>query len=444
MREKVVLILTAALLPALALPMYGPRAMALGGAYVALADDESAIYYNPAGMAAAGDYFACVPSFAIATDDRITEDFDAYVALKDDIWHADTTQGLGPLLDSIDRTADFLQGLGEGNPPGVTGYLSYGVGVMLGPLAVSWQGGGTGQVVMEPDADTGRLIPDFYLESYEAVALLYLAGYLNSEQLATLWPTYPDPAGFVGDTAGDGLGITENRTGARLENDARQEFIVTYADYLWRSGRGGRFFISAGLNLKYIVTQSYRNVFTAADSGMYTTGPGWIINQVLATQPVLGHAVSADVGLLGQITPYFRLGLLARDIIPAPISWDEPVAGVPDRLEPHWRIGVAGEVLPDLLTLAVDVDLTRDSGAFSDQQDLAFGVRGDFFGGALWGGAGFRLNIADESQPPLYTLGVGMHLAGVRFDLAVGMGRIDTSGEGNTYFSAAGAVGFSL
>jgi len=443
MREKVVLILAAALLPALALPVYGPRAMALGGAYVALADDESAIYYNPAGMAAAGDYFACVPCFAIATDDRITEGFDAYIGQKDDIWHADTTEGLGPLLDSIDRTAEFLEGL-AGDPPGVTGYLSYGVGVMLGPLAVSWIGGGTGQVVMEPDADTGRLIPDFYLEFPESVALLYLAGYLDSEQLAVLWPTYPDPAGFVGDTAGDGLGITENQTGARLENDARQEFVVTYADFLWRSGRDDRYFVSAGLSIKYIVTQNYQNRFTAADSGMYTTGPGWIIEQVLATRPTLGHAVSADVGVLGQFTPYFRLGLLARDVIPAPISWDEPVDGVSDRLEPQWRLGAASRVVPGLLTVTLDVDLTRDEGAFSAQQDLAFGVRADFFGGALWGGAGLRLNLADESQPPLYTLGVGMHLAGVRLDVAVGMGRIDTSGDADTYFSAAGAVGFSL
>jgi len=443
MRDKVILALGAILLPALALPVYGPRAMALGGAYVALADDEACVYYNPAGMAAAGDYFACVPCFALATDDRITEDFDAYIEQKDDIWHADTGEGLQPLLDAIDRTADFLEGL-AGDPPGVTGYLSYGAGVMVGPLAVSWIGGGTGQVLLEPDADTGRLIPDYYLEDPEAVALLYLAGYLDSEQLATLWPTYPDPSGFVGDAQGDGLGITENQTGARLANDARQEFIVTYADYLWRSGPGDRFFVSAGLNIKYVVTQSYQNRFTAGDSGMYATGPEWITRQVLATRPTLGHAVSADLGLLGQFTPSFRLGLLARDIIPAPISWDEPVTGVSDRLEPHWRIGVAGQAVPGLLTVAVDVDLTRDEGAFSPQQDLAVGVRADFFEGALWGGAGLRFNLADETQPPLYTLGVGMHLAGVRLDLAVGLGRIDTSGDANTYFSAAGAVGFSL
>jgi hypothetical protein len=443
MRQKVVLFLIAALAPVLALPVYGPRAMALGGAYVALADDEACVYYNPAGMAAAGDYFACVPSFAIATDDRITEDFDTYIALKDEIWHADTTEGLEPLLDAVDRTAELLRGL-EGDPPGVTGYLRYGAGVMLGPLAVSWQGGGTGQVTMETDADTGRLIPDFYLESPEAVALLYLAGYLDSEQLAALWPTYPDSAGFVGDTEGNGLGITENRTGARLENDARQEFVVTYADFLWRSGRDDRYFVSAGLNIKYVVTQSYRNVFTAADAGMYTTGPGWIMTQVLATRPVLGHAVSADIGLLGQFTPYFRLGLLARDVIPAPITWDEEVPGVSDRLEPHFRLGVAGEAVPDVLTYALDVDLTADPGSFSPQQDLALGVRGEFFDGALWGGAGLRFNLADENQSPLYTLGLGMHLSGVRLDLAVGLGRIDTSGEANTYFSAAGAVGFSL
>ena len=71
MKEKVVLLAVAALVPALALPVYGPRALAMGGAYVAVADDESSIYYNPGGMAAAGDYFACVPSFTITADDRI-------------------------------------------------------------------------------------------------------------------------------------------------------------------------------------------------------------------------------------------------------------------------------------------------------------------------------------------------------------------------------------
>ena len=202
--------------------------------------------------------------------------------------------------------------------------------------------------------------------------------------------------------------------------------------------------MSAGINIKYIITQSYRNRFTAGDQGMYTTGPGWIIEQVLNTRPVLGYAVSADIGVLGQLTPYFRLGVMARDVIPAKISWDEEVSGVPTRLEPQWRIGVASEVIPDLLTLALDVDLQESPGVFSTQQDLAAGARMSFFEGTFWGAAGVRFNIADETQPPLYSLGLGLHLLGIRLDLAVGLGKIDTSGEANTYFSASGAVGFSL
>ncbi len=443
MKVKVLLFTCLALVPALALPIYSPRAMAMGGAYVALTDDEASIYYNPAGMAAAGDYFACVPNFSIATDDRITEDFNTYIELKDAIWHADVGEDdLDSLLDAIDETAGFLAGLAE-DPPGVTGYLNYGIGIMLGPLAVSWIGGGTGQVVLEPDTNTGRLIPDFYLQSYETVALFYLAGYLDSEQLATLWPTYPDPDGFIGNTEGDGIGLSENQTGALLTNDARQEFIVSYADFLWRSGRRDRFFVSAGLNIKYIVTQAYRNRFTVNDDGMSATGPAWIIEHVLGTRPILGHAVSADLGLLGQFTPYFRLGVLVRDVIPAPISWDEPVPGISTRLEPHWRLGVASQVVTDILTLAVDVDLQKTEGPFSAQQDLAVGARVRF-NDVLWAAAGLRYNLADETQPPLWSLGLGMHLLGIRFDLAVGLGKIDTSGEANTYFSASGAIGFSM
>ena len=223
MKEKVLLFTAILLAPALALPVYGPRAMAMGGAYVALADDEAAIYYNPAGMAAAGDYFACVPNFSIATDDRITEDFNTYIDLKAAIWQADVEgEGIEALFDAIDATADFLDGL-AGDPPGVAGYLNYGMGVMLGPLALTWIGGGTGQVLLETDADSGRLIPDFYLESYETVAILYLAGYLDSEQLATLWPSFPDPDGFIGDIDGDGIGLSENQTGATLINDAARK-----------------------------------------------------------------------------------------------------------------------------------------------------------------------------------------------------------------------------
>jgi hypothetical protein len=448
MRERSILCLMLLLaVTGLALPIYGPRAMALGGAYVALADDESSVYYNPAAMADARDYFACVPNFGIVSDDRITEAVDGFYAAKDDIYSSIPDQiidadDLAPFIDSLEAAHDYLADYEDGSA-GVAGYLSYGGGVMLGPVALSWIGTGDGQVSFETDADTGRLVPSGLLNDPFIVLALYQEEILDAEQLTTLWPTYPDPSGFVGDIEGNNVGLDDNRTLTRLSNDARQDLVLTYADYLLRSD-DDQWAVSAGVNLKYIITQAYRTTFTADDAELGTTGPLWITERLIGVQPVLGSTFSADLGLYARLTEFANLGLVGRDVIPRAITWDEPVVGAPERLEPHWRLGLAGHILPGLLSVAVDVDLQESTGVFSPQQDLSAGVRLTMPGDSFWAGAGIRYNLADEEQTPLYTLGGGFNIMGIRFDLSLGLGVVDFSGEVDTYFSAAAGVGFSM
>ncbi len=426
---------------ALALPFYGARAAAMGGAYTAVSDDEASIYYNPAGMTVAGDYFACVPSFVMSSDDRMTEAIDRFVTLRDEI--NDSAWGSqDALYAALDAAAAYLSKQNN-DPAGTTGYLSYGAGVMLGPMAVSWLGGGQGDGLFLGDADTGRLIPDFLLGDAALVHQFYTDGYLNQQQLMALWPSYPDPDGFLGDEAGNGVGLGDNSSEVRLSEYARQEFVVTYADFLWRRGRRNDFFVSAGVNVKYLVTQYYEHSYSLDDPETYHTGPAWVFNS-LATQPVIGGTASADLGLLAGFTPYVRIGLLARDVIPAPIAWNEEVPGAPQRLQPLWRLGLASEVIPDMLMLACDIDLNEQPGMFSPQQDLSTGLRLTLPGGGFWLAGGVKLNLADKEQLPLYTVGTGFHVGGIRLDLAVGIGTIDTSGKANTYFSIGADLGFSL
>lgn len=424
-----------------ALPFYGARAAAMGGAYTAVSDDEASIYYNPAGMTVAGDYFACVPSFVMSSDDRMTEAIDRFVTLREEI--TDSAWGSqDALYSALDAAAAYLSKQNS-KPAGITGYLSYGAGVMLGPLAVSWLGGGQGDGLFLGDADTGRLIPDFLLGDAALVHQFYTDGYLNQQQLMALWPSYPDPDGFLGDEVGNGVGLGDNHSEVRLSEYARQEFVVTYADFLWRRGRRNEFFVSAGVNVKYLVTQYYGHSYSLDDPETYHTGPAWVFNS-LATQPVIGGTASADLGLLAGFTPYVRIGLLARDVIPAPIAWNEEVPGAPQRLQPLWRLGLASEVIPDMLMLACDIDLNEQPGMFSPQQDLSTGLRLTLPGGGFWLAGGVKLNLADKEQLPLYTVGTGFHVGGIRLDLAVGIGTIDTSGKANTYFSIGADIGFSL
>jgi hypothetical protein len=446
MRKRLSIIVLLAATPALALSFFGPRAMALGGAYVAVCEDEASVYYNPGAMAAAEDYFACVPQFGLVSDDRLTEAVDGFLANRQDIYDSIPTEfydeeDLLPLVEAVGDAHDYLVQYSDGEA-GVAGYLSYGAGVMLGPLAVSWLSTGDGQVTFETDPDTGRLIPDYLLDDPYLVALFYQQELLDAEQLTTLWPTYPDPTGFIGDTTGNGVGLDDNRTLTRLANDARQEFVLTYADYVYRN-RAGDWAVSAGVNLKYQLHQAYRETFDSHDAGMATTGPLWITERLLSVRPVLGNSFSADLGVHAQLSRYCRFGILGRDVIPSTIEWDEEVVNAPLRLQPTWRLGLAVDIIPDMLTVSTDVDLQEIEGAFSPQQDLAAGVRMRF-GEVAWAGAGLLYNLADEQQTPLYTLGGGIKLLGIRFDFTVGLGVVDFSGELDTYFSSAAAVGFTF
>lgn len=443
----IVLVILLLAIGAGALPFYGPRAMALGGAYTALADDESSVFYNPAAMAGARDLFGFVPSFSLVSDDRITEAVNGFYRARGEIYDSipewiDGPEDLDPLISAVKSGRDYLASIDDGSA-GVSGYLSYGAGVMLGPLAFTWIGTGNGQVAFEPDSNPGRLVPSSLLNNPLVVAYLYEEDILDTEQLMTLWPTYPDPAGFLGDRPGNGVGLDDNRSTARLANDARQDLILTYANYLYRAD-DDEWAVSVGVNIKYIITQAYRTSFSASDEELGTTGPLWITERLLGVRPVVGSTFSADLGLHARLTRFASLGLLARDVIPQTISWREPVYGAPQKLEPHWRLGVAGHIIPDWLTLTVDLDLQESSGAFSPQQDLCLGVRGLLPGGVFWLGAGMRHNLADAEQPNLYTVGAGAHVYGFRFDLALGLGSIDFSGEENTYFSASAALGFSM
>lgn len=105
----------------------GSRALAMGGAFVGLADDYSAIYWNPAGIAQFKTrYFGFYGTDVIPSGTYLMQ--------------APTQAGLVTLVDAKTQTKHYLSGLGAYYQP-INDYLVAGIGVYIPcGLGVGWDG----------------------------------------------------------------------------------------------------------------------------------------------------------------------------------------------------------------------------------------------------------------------------------------------------------------
>lgn len=442
--------------------IYGPRAMGMGGALVALVEDGSAAYWNPAALGRRDITFAADPVWGFTVADNITErmnDFQSFYSNPPD------TSNPNELIGFVNEFSDVLESFNDPGT-GVTGNMHVGVTSMIGPIAVSWVNLTKMEIAPGMDSQTSRLIDEQYFNSgslYQRqlmIIALYNAGLLTTPEYNRLvnqgWRT----------TGSDMIGLSENRSMIAVCGFSQHDIGVTYA-HSFELGRHD--YLAVGGTAKFIYGQRYDNdleVLTdgSLDPDVFATGPKWLFDNVLGLDTAAtGYSFSMDLGVQMLLGRFFHLGIMGRNIIPLDITWSDDDLD-PTPLDTQLRLGLGFEFF-DSLTLALDVDAletdytvkTRvlENNNWVEKEIVVDRVR-DLSLGVEWEiaeifavRAGFNTNynslIEDRAKATfLATLGFGVKIGDIfHFDLAFLTNQF-SAGEHDSTLGGSLSMGFAL
>ncbi len=447
---RIVLILLLAAGLAGATELFGPRAMAMGGAQVALVEDGTCAYWNPAAFGRRDIIFGADPVWGFGVKDGITEQMNRFRSYYDGA--DDLPMNPSEIQNYIE---DFQGALEDFNEPGVgvIGNMHAGFAAQIGPVAVSWVDMTKLEIGPWVDTYTGRLISTTYLDSFAEITALYGAGLLTTAEYNRLasqgWRTIE----------GDGIGLEDdNGSVVNATGFAQHDLAVTYA-HSFELKRDN--FIAIGASAKFIYGQRYDNQIPFNVEEALTTGPNWLFENILNVgASATGYGFSMDLGVQGFVGDFFHFGVMGRNIIPLEIAWDDDSPAT--QLDPQVRIGVSFEpfsgfnIALDLDALETDYTVTvYDPNAGETREitvdrvrDLSFGVEwnlADIF--SLRAGINTNYNSVIEDQADanfLACFGFGLHVGEIfHFDLGL-MTNTFSSGENNNHLGGSVAVGFVL
>ncbi|HUT99070.1 MAG TPA: conjugal transfer protein TraF [bacterium] len=443
--------------------IYGPRAMAMGGALVAIVEDGTAAYWNPAALGREDITFSADPVWGFTVADNITECMNEFESFYS---NPPSTSNPNELIGFVN---DFSDALKRFNDPGtgVIGNMHVGVTSTIGPIAVSWVNMTKMEIGPGMDSQTSRLIDEHYFNDgpdYQRQAMitaLRQAGLLTQAEYNRLmlqgWRT----------TANDMIGLSENKSEIAVSGFSEHDIGVSYA----HSFPLGRYdFLSVGGTAKFIYGLRYNNdmgVLTDTgklDSDVFATGPNWLFNNILGLDAAsTGYSFSMDLGVQMMLGRFFHLGIVGHNIIPLDITWSNDALD-PTPLDTQIRFGLGFELF-DSLTLAMDVDALETeytvktrvlvNNAWVEKEivvdkvrDLSFGVEwmiADIF--AIRAGFNTNYNSLIEDQAKatfLASLGFGVQVGDIfHFDLAV-MTNQFSAGEHDSTLGASVSLGFAI
>jgi len=371
--KRIILIAIILTVPAVGMNVLGTRAMGMGGAQVALVDDATAAFWNPAAFGNQINFSTTDSIFGFSGEDNLTQyvnELNKFYDLRDtfpqnyedfkDYLDSHSEEAHGYLDDLIDSLDDF-------NEPGVgvVWDLHSGVATKVGPAVVSWLYENRIEVGPWVDTHLSRLIPSEYLHSPNNVLALHDEGLLTDEELALLWPGYdpnaPDINLFVGDSSGNNIGLEENLSRITLSGIVTNTIGLSYG-YSFELTRDD--YIAVGGTLKFIHGERGGDSVSILDGAdisdlapdIFDVGSNWILNNIFTLRTVTtGGGFSVDLGVQGRLGERFRYGLLVRNLIPTQLVWDDP-RFEPTEINPELRIGAAYEPVEGLM-VAMDMDL---------------------------------------------------------------------------------------
>ncbi|HDR06680.1 MAG TPA: hypothetical protein ENN88_03515, partial [Candidatus Coatesbacteria bacterium] len=359
--KRIILIAVIFSLPAAGMTPLGTRALGMGGAQVALVDDATAAFWNPAAFGVKDGFSSTDTLFGFMAEDNLTQYTDAlyrFSGLRDELPdnYRDFMDYMGENSDEAHaKLDDIVSSLAAFNDPGVgvVWDLHSGVATRVGPAVVSWLYERRVEVGPWVDTHLSRLIPPQFLLSPDNVQALYDEGLLSDEEMEVLWPGYdpedPDFTLFVGNRMGDGIGLEENRSLLTLAGLELHTLAVSYG-HSFELTRDDH--IAVGGSLKYIhgtrSGYSYKILSGADlddfDPSAFDIGTEWVFNNLFTLKSLSSaHGFGVDLGVQGSLGRQFRYGLLLRNIIPPLLVWDDPRFPA-TRLRPEPRRREAGVV----------------------------------------------------------------------------------------------------
>lgn len=447
----------------------GARYQGMGGAGVAVVDDEHASYWNPGALAFTPSYGASIPiGVQAAAEGSVLADVDRVARLIDELDAGAFDQLLadiegGGSLDAaqlrtaIDLAAVRLPGL---DSPGKGLVGNANASLLLRYERVALSGIGLGYLAADPVFDAVNVSvsslegaaavdaivdPATAMDRYAAGSAPDLVARLET-LFASVSATSPslqaEELVFQAEQAGvdvrdgaiaqnllnvanatvgsTGNSFADNRSGAFVRGLAVEEVGIAYGHPLWKRR------IGIGAQLKYLHGTTF-NKFVRFDE---VDGGADLIDEIGdSSRRKSSHTASLDLGLLVKPWSWLRFGLTARNVTEPAFDLARDPTNPSGRgeltLDPQVRAGVALWILPQWV-VAFDADLTKNEsrlleGFESRIVSLGTELRIPIWklGLALRGGA--YLNAAGEDPGAIaLTAGLGIRLFDLHLDLAAG------------------------
>jgi hypothetical protein len=338
----------------------GARAQGMGGAFVAVANDATAVYWNPAGLAAFRGWEA-----------------QGLVSVRG--------QDHMGVVDVLQNVRDILNG------------QDVATAVAADPAKVN----ALADLVKSLDH------PGAGVDSTAAAGVI-VKGHVASHGFAfSALPIFQAGATMVVDTANlTAATIASNQSKALLNGLEARQYALSYAHALLPN------LIYAGINLKMIDGFTYHfDVPVLAPNNKIT------IDDLRRSQ-INTQAFSFDVGIMATPCDWLRVGVTGRDLNQPKFDSSR---GTRFTLQRQIRAGVA--VLPmRTLTISADADLTENDSFTNGYKEriVALGVEKSFFCELFTVRAGGYKNVKESSSSYVGTAGLGFRIWPVTLDLGGG------------------------
>lgn len=339
-------------------PIIGARAMGMGGAFVALADDATATYWNPAAIPTRR-----LIDINILFDAKFSQTSDLLSHLQDindlDLTMNPGNAGLyGDILESIDQSNPFL-----------TGGVDYGI----------------------------FYTNDIFSAGYLETSIITSGVSVDLERL----DTSPTNINFV----------LNNLSELQLRRVKFTEYLFGAGYLLWSEDS----FI--GVTVKYIQTKvsflsrelidEIETDYNEIDYAFEDFSDGEYSDQL----------ISFDAGALFYILPTVRVGVVGKNVLSPSfeISETEELS-----LKAQWRAGTAIQ-LTDSIILTGDIDISKNQYFGTDYyyRQFALGAEVGLFESSVFVRAGLNKNTAISDSPLVLCGGVGVRFDSIILDASI-------------------------